>query len=193
MTDYKELVEAARALVADVLDYQRVNNLSPNPGKAYCWQSVERVQEALSLAAQPVEQPVAWRPIAALLLSRVNAPESVINDTAQEIVAMLAPVSADTIRQQALEEAADLMQKRAKANKGLVSAVVFLEAEAAIRSLASSPASASATPDTRDAESARLRAELQDALIGISTTASDLAKLQKKTVAALRIDKGEPK
>lgn len=45
-----ELVEALEGLVADVLDYEKVNNLKPNPGKKYCWQSVERAREALRKA-----------------------------------------------------------------------------------------------------------------------------------------------
>ena len=48
-----ELVEALRAVVADIEDYERVNNLAPNPGKRDCWQSVTRARLVLAKAAQP--------------------------------------------------------------------------------------------------------------------------------------------
>jgi hypothetical protein len=35
------------ALVADVEDYERVNNLAPNPGKRDCWQSVTQAKAVL--------------------------------------------------------------------------------------------------------------------------------------------------
>jgi hypothetical protein len=38
---------ALRAVVADVLEYERANNLSPNPGRKYCWDSVARAQAIL--------------------------------------------------------------------------------------------------------------------------------------------------
>lgn len=45
-----ELFEALSAVVADILDYERVNNLAPNPGKQDCWQSVTCAKAALSKA-----------------------------------------------------------------------------------------------------------------------------------------------
>ena len=35
-----ELEAALWRVVDDVLDYERANNLAPNPGRAYCWDSV---------------------------------------------------------------------------------------------------------------------------------------------------------
>jgi hypothetical protein len=35
-----ELYEALDAVVKDIQDYERVNDLYPNPGKTECWQSV---------------------------------------------------------------------------------------------------------------------------------------------------------
>lgn len=46
-------VEALRGLVTDVLEYERINNLAPNPGRKYCWDSVERAVAVL--AALPKE------------------------------------------------------------------------------------------------------------------------------------------
>jgi hypothetical protein len=45
-----ELVEALKCLVADVDEYERVNNLSPNPGKLECWQSMAIARTALAKA-----------------------------------------------------------------------------------------------------------------------------------------------
>ena len=42
------LREALEALIADIEDYERVNNLAPSPGKKDCWQSVMRAKQALS-------------------------------------------------------------------------------------------------------------------------------------------------
>ena len=38
---------ALQTLVDSVLDYERVNNLSPNPGRKYCWDSVEHAINVL--------------------------------------------------------------------------------------------------------------------------------------------------
>ena len=43
----KELEEALRAVVNDVNDYERVNNLSPNPGRTECWDSVAHAKAVL--------------------------------------------------------------------------------------------------------------------------------------------------
>ena len=42
------LIEALEALVADVLEYERINNLAPNPGRRDCWQSVTNARAALA-------------------------------------------------------------------------------------------------------------------------------------------------
>lgn len=46
----KMLREALEGVVADVLEYERVNNLSPAPGRKYCWDSVARARTALANA-----------------------------------------------------------------------------------------------------------------------------------------------
>lgn len=46
----EEMVEALQAIVADILEYERINNLSPNPGKQDCWQSVTRARAAIRKA-----------------------------------------------------------------------------------------------------------------------------------------------
>jgi hypothetical protein len=43
-----ELEAALRAVVRDVNDYERVNNLAPNPGRAECWDSVARAKAVLA-------------------------------------------------------------------------------------------------------------------------------------------------
>ena len=42
-----ELEAALRAVVRDVNDYERTNNLSPNPGRTECWDSVARAKALL--------------------------------------------------------------------------------------------------------------------------------------------------
>ncbi len=44
------LYNALRALVEHILDYERVNKLSPNPGREYCWDVTARAVAALSQA-----------------------------------------------------------------------------------------------------------------------------------------------
>lgn len=41
------LEQALKDVVADVLDYERVNSLAPNPGRKYCWDSIGRAQTVL--------------------------------------------------------------------------------------------------------------------------------------------------
>ncbi len=41
------LREALAALVADIEDYERVNNLAPNQGKQDCWQSMTNARAIL--------------------------------------------------------------------------------------------------------------------------------------------------
>lgn len=36
------LEQALKDVVSDVLEYEKSNNLAPNPGRKYCWDSVER-------------------------------------------------------------------------------------------------------------------------------------------------------
>ena len=42
------LREALESVLKDIMDYETTNNLSPNPGKDYCWQSVERAYKVLA-------------------------------------------------------------------------------------------------------------------------------------------------
>jgi hypothetical protein len=35
---------------AQILDYERVNNLAPNPGRKYCWDNTERAVAAIAKA-----------------------------------------------------------------------------------------------------------------------------------------------
>jgi hypothetical protein len=44
------MLEALKSLVADIRDYERVNNLAPNPGRKDCWQSVTAAEEAIAKA-----------------------------------------------------------------------------------------------------------------------------------------------
>jgi len=46
----KDLYEALKRLVADVDEYERVNNLHPNPGRDECWQSMSDARAALAKA-----------------------------------------------------------------------------------------------------------------------------------------------
>lgn len=45
-----DLLEALKALVTQVLEYERVNNLAPNPGRKYCWDATERAVLAIAKA-----------------------------------------------------------------------------------------------------------------------------------------------
>jgi hypothetical protein len=45
-----DLLDALRALLADIEDYERINNLAPSPGKSDCWQSVTRAKAAIAKA-----------------------------------------------------------------------------------------------------------------------------------------------
>lgn len=38
---------ALRDVVSDVLEYERINNLAPNPGRKFCWDSVARAHAIL--------------------------------------------------------------------------------------------------------------------------------------------------
>lgn len=52
----REMREALTDLVADVRDYERVNNLSPAPGRKDCWQSVTRADTALASSESVVKR-----------------------------------------------------------------------------------------------------------------------------------------
>jgi hypothetical protein len=45
--EIERLREALQAVVDDVLEYERINNLSPSPGKPDCWQSITNAKAAL--------------------------------------------------------------------------------------------------------------------------------------------------
>lgn len=45
-----DLLHALKTIVANILEYERVNNLSPNPGKHDCWLSVTLANEAIAKA-----------------------------------------------------------------------------------------------------------------------------------------------
>jgi hypothetical protein len=45
-----DMLAALRALVAQILDYERVNNLAPNLGRTYCWDTLERAVSVIAKA-----------------------------------------------------------------------------------------------------------------------------------------------
>ena len=47
LQENEKLRSALRRLVDNVLDYEKVNNLSPNPGRKYCWDTVEQAISVL--------------------------------------------------------------------------------------------------------------------------------------------------
>ena len=46
----ERLRSALRGVLADLHEYERVNNLHPNPGRKYCWDSVARAHVVLELS-----------------------------------------------------------------------------------------------------------------------------------------------
>ena len=42
-----EIKEALKRVLDDIADYERINNLYPNPGKEYCWESVVNARKVL--------------------------------------------------------------------------------------------------------------------------------------------------
>jgi hypothetical protein len=44
---------ALHDVIADIHEYERVNNLAPNPPRMECWDSVARAQEVLGLTEPP--------------------------------------------------------------------------------------------------------------------------------------------
>jgi hypothetical protein len=45
--EIERLRAALAALVADVEEYERINNLAPSPGKPDCWQSITHAKNVL--------------------------------------------------------------------------------------------------------------------------------------------------
>jgi hypothetical protein len=45
-----EFLTALKALVSDIEDYERTNNLAPNPGKPDCWQTVTTARATIAKA-----------------------------------------------------------------------------------------------------------------------------------------------
>lgn len=50
VNSHDALIEALQAVLADIAEYERINNLAPNPGRKDCWQSVTRARAALKLS-----------------------------------------------------------------------------------------------------------------------------------------------
>jgi hypothetical protein len=50
------LAKALEDVVRDINDYERVNNLAPNPGRTECWDSVARAKDLLAVVGN-VPQP----------------------------------------------------------------------------------------------------------------------------------------
>lgn len=48
------LIRALRYVIKDIEDYQRTNNLYPDPGKKDCWQSVTHAKEVIALIEGPL-------------------------------------------------------------------------------------------------------------------------------------------
>jgi hypothetical protein len=45
--EIERLRGALERILADIADYERVNNLAPNPGRQYCWDSVAHAHAIL--------------------------------------------------------------------------------------------------------------------------------------------------
>lgn len=50
LNNHDELLASLKALVEQVLDYERGNHLSPNPGRKYCWDVTKRAVAAIDKA-----------------------------------------------------------------------------------------------------------------------------------------------
>ena len=48
-----DLLAALKAVVSDILGYEKVNNIAPNPGRKYCWDSVARAHDIIAKAEGP--------------------------------------------------------------------------------------------------------------------------------------------
>lgn len=47
--EIERLRTALKRVLADIADYERVNNLAPNPGRQYCWDSVAHAHAVLNI------------------------------------------------------------------------------------------------------------------------------------------------
>ena len=47
--EIEQLREVLTAIVRDINDYERTNNLAPNPGRSECWDSVARAKHLLDM------------------------------------------------------------------------------------------------------------------------------------------------
>lgn len=47
-----DLLASLQEVVASILEYERFNNLSPTPGRKYCWDCVERAVEVIAKATR---------------------------------------------------------------------------------------------------------------------------------------------
>ena len=56
MTQAPSIKEALEQIIADIEDYERVNNLAPSPGNKDCWQSVTNAKAALATFQPSGEQ-----------------------------------------------------------------------------------------------------------------------------------------
>lgn len=56
VNNHEDLVQALQALVDQVNDYERVNNLAPNPGRTECWDTVARAKTVLAAANSPANR-----------------------------------------------------------------------------------------------------------------------------------------
>jgi len=48
---FDALVQALQVLVDQINDYERVNNLAPNPGRTECWDSVAHAKQVLAVVS----------------------------------------------------------------------------------------------------------------------------------------------
>jgi len=46
--EIERLRAALKGVVSDVLEYERINNLAPNPGRKFCWDSVAHAHEIIN-------------------------------------------------------------------------------------------------------------------------------------------------
>lgn len=51
-----DLLDALKRVVAQIEDYERVNNLAPNPGRKHCWYSVAHAHAVIAQAEGAVTQ-----------------------------------------------------------------------------------------------------------------------------------------
>jgi hypothetical protein len=51
VNSHAALVQALQTLIEQINDYERVNNLAPNPGRTECWDTVARAKALLASLA----------------------------------------------------------------------------------------------------------------------------------------------